>query len=352
MGEQHNELLLPKSARKFLRLGQEESKEGLVKSVGLHILNMSETRTGTCFTQSCEQIITGRNLYYDRIIEILQNEEYINEANLEDFANENYDQLLLPRQGIRHTQQNEPHQNAQKVPQKAPPKVQIVHKKKPLTKVKPTQVVTPQIQSKNSQPQTIWSPQWAQQSWSANAGQGWDHHGGVGQNQFSQNFINQQDFWSNNRKSSYWKRRKRRSVFRIIENTINRLTYDPNNLAEEIESPRPGLFWASILLFLIVPFSMISPLQKILPGQAPPGSPQPGIDRTGGASPNALGEIVLALNFEFIFNLFKKFRQIDNKLSSCITQPSVEIACRNSLPLFSQKFRESNGFGFTTELRK
>ena len=334
MGEQHNELLLlPKSARKFLRLGQEESKEGLVKSVGLHILNMSETRTGTCFTQSCEQIITGRNLYYDRIIEILQNEEYINEANLEDFANENYDQLLLPRQGIRHTQQNEPHQNAQKVPQKAPPKVQIVHKKKPLTKVKPTQVVTPQIQSKNSQPQTIWSPQWAQQSWSANVGQGWDHHGGVGQNQFSQNFINQQDFWSNNRKSSYWKRRKRRSVFRIIENTINRLTYDPNNLAEEIESPRPGLFWASILLFLIVPFSMISPLQKILPGQAPPGSPQPGIDRTGGASPNALGEIVLALNFKFIFNLFKNFVKSTTNYHQHHT-----AQCGNCLQKFSPTF--------------
>ena len=254
---------------------------------------MSETRAGTCFTQSCEQIITGRNLYYDRIIEILQNEEYINEANLEDFANENYDQLLLPRQGVRH--QNEPHQNAQKVQ-----KVQIVHKKKPSTKVKPTQVVPQQIQSKNSQPQNVWSPQWAQQSWSDNVDQGWSHQGvGMGQNQFSQNFINQQDFWSNNRKSSYWKRRKRRSVFSIIENTINRLTYDQNNLVEEIESPRPGLFWASILLFLIVPFSMVTPLQPILPGQAPPGSPQPGIDRTGGASPNALGESKrCVLNFE------------------------------------------------------
>ena len=39
----------------------------------------------SCFVQSCEQIITGRYLYYNRIIEILQNEEYLREANLEHF---------------------------------------------------------------------------------------------------------------------------------------------------------------------------------------------------------------------------------------------------------------------------
>ena len=34
----------------------------------------------SCFTQSCEQIISGRYLTYDRILEILQNEEYLEHA--------------------------------------------------------------------------------------------------------------------------------------------------------------------------------------------------------------------------------------------------------------------------------
>merc|ERR1712038_327463 len=37
--------------------------------------------TSTCFTQSCEQIISGRYLTYDRVLEILQNEEYLSYAN-------------------------------------------------------------------------------------------------------------------------------------------------------------------------------------------------------------------------------------------------------------------------------
>ena len=83
---------------------------------------------------------------------------------------------------------------------------------------------------------------------------------------------------------SRWKR----SLGDIIETTINRWTYDPNNLVEEVEVPRPGLFWASLLMFLLVPFSILKPLPQILPGQAPPGSPQPGLSFTGGASPNDL----------------------------------------------------------------
>ena len=37
--------------------------------------------SSTCFTQSCEQVISGRYQTYDRIIEILQNEEYLEYAN-------------------------------------------------------------------------------------------------------------------------------------------------------------------------------------------------------------------------------------------------------------------------------
>ena len=37
--------------------------------------------TSTCFTQSCEQIISGRYLTYDRVLEIIQNEEYLSYAN-------------------------------------------------------------------------------------------------------------------------------------------------------------------------------------------------------------------------------------------------------------------------------
>ena len=37
----------------------------------------------TCFTQSCEQVISGRYLTYDRILEIIQYEEYLNYANLQ-----------------------------------------------------------------------------------------------------------------------------------------------------------------------------------------------------------------------------------------------------------------------------
>ena len=60
------------------------------------------SRSTTCFTQSCEQIITGRNLYYDRIIEILQTEEYLSEANLESYSEyELDDQLLLPRNFVK-----------------------------------------------------------------------------------------------------------------------------------------------------------------------------------------------------------------------------------------------------------
>jgi len=39
--------------------------------------------TSTCFTQSCEQVISGRYLTYDRILEIIQYEEYLNYANLQ-----------------------------------------------------------------------------------------------------------------------------------------------------------------------------------------------------------------------------------------------------------------------------
>ena len=37
----------------------------------------------SCFTQSCEQIVSGRNLPYDRILQILQTEEYLYSADLQ-----------------------------------------------------------------------------------------------------------------------------------------------------------------------------------------------------------------------------------------------------------------------------
>jgi hypothetical protein len=35
------------------------------------------------FTQSCDQSITGRNLPFSRALEIVQNEEYLDEADLD-----------------------------------------------------------------------------------------------------------------------------------------------------------------------------------------------------------------------------------------------------------------------------
>ena len=39
-------------------------------------------RQDNCFTRTCDQIITGRNLKYGRALQIVQNEEYLDEADL------------------------------------------------------------------------------------------------------------------------------------------------------------------------------------------------------------------------------------------------------------------------------
>ena len=47
-----------------------------------NIHNRRQDRQDGCFTRSCDQIITGRNLMYGRALQIVQNEEYLNEADL------------------------------------------------------------------------------------------------------------------------------------------------------------------------------------------------------------------------------------------------------------------------------
>ena len=39
-------------------------------------------RQTTCFTRTCDQVITGRNLNYNRVLEIVQNEEYLSAADI------------------------------------------------------------------------------------------------------------------------------------------------------------------------------------------------------------------------------------------------------------------------------
>ena len=46
----------------------------------------------SCYTQTCEQIISGRYLTYDRILDILQNEEYLEHADLQYI-----DKRILPK---------------------------------------------------------------------------------------------------------------------------------------------------------------------------------------------------------------------------------------------------------------
>ena len=38
---------------------------------------------GTCLFRSCSQTITGRRLTYSRALQIIQTEEYLNEADLD-----------------------------------------------------------------------------------------------------------------------------------------------------------------------------------------------------------------------------------------------------------------------------
>ena len=189
----------------------------------------------SCFVQSCEQIITGRYLYYNRIIEILQNEEYLREANLEHFY-EHDGQIFQHRSSNNNAIDPESNQFSTNVVQE-----EILHD--------PQQFHEKKLNTK------------------------YIYHRSPPQNSFPR--------WSNR-----WKRntstkksknlRNKRSIFDIIETTINRLTYDPNNLVEEKVEPRPGLFYAGMLMLLVVPFIYMNPIPEILPGQAPPRSPQPG----------------------------------------------------------------------------
>ena len=39
-------------------------------------------RQTTCFTRTCDQLISGRNLQYNRVLEIVQNEEYLSAADI------------------------------------------------------------------------------------------------------------------------------------------------------------------------------------------------------------------------------------------------------------------------------
>ena len=41
------------------------------------------TPNAECYIRQCDQIITGRNLLYSRALEIVQNEEYLSEADLD-----------------------------------------------------------------------------------------------------------------------------------------------------------------------------------------------------------------------------------------------------------------------------
>ena len=203
----------------------------------------------SCFVQSCEQIITGRYLYYNRIIEILQNEEYLREANLEHFYE-------LDGQIFQHRSSSNDNQFHEKYQAKT-------------------------TGNGNNEIDPVYDPQQQEQFHEKNINTKYIYHKST-QNSFPR--------WSNRWKRSTISKiqsisrkksrknllRNKRSLFDIIETTINRLTYDPNNLVEEKVEPRPGLFYAGILMLLVVPFIYMNPIPEILPGQAPPRSPQPG----------------------------------------------------------------------------
>ena len=202
----------------------------------------------SCFVQSCEQIITGRYLYYNRIIEILQNEEYLREANLEHF----YEQ---DGQIFQHRSNNnaiDPESNQFNNTGNGNVQEEILYENHPQQQHEQfheKKINTKYIYHKSQSP-----PQNSFLRWS---------------NRWKRNT-------SISRKKSRKNHRNKRSIFDIIETTINRLTYDPNNLVEEKVEPRPGLFYAGILMLLVVPFIYMNPIPEILPGQAPPRSPQPG----------------------------------------------------------------------------
>ena len=43
----------------------------------------SQARQDGCFVRTCDQIITGRNLRYGRVLQIVQNEEYLDDADFD-----------------------------------------------------------------------------------------------------------------------------------------------------------------------------------------------------------------------------------------------------------------------------
>ena len=47
------------------------------------IFRRAQRRQDTCFVRTCNQVISGRNLRYGRVLEIVQNEEYLDAADLD-----------------------------------------------------------------------------------------------------------------------------------------------------------------------------------------------------------------------------------------------------------------------------
>ena len=47
------------------------------------IFRRAQRRQDTCFVRTCNQLISGRNLRYGRVLEIVQNEEYLDAADLD-----------------------------------------------------------------------------------------------------------------------------------------------------------------------------------------------------------------------------------------------------------------------------
>merc|ERR1712066_1142741 len=65
---------------------------------------------GACFVQTCNQVITGRQFPYERSLEIIQNEEYLEDSDIDEIRRRRYDILkkigqFNPDYNIPKTQQ-------------------------------------------------------------------------------------------------------------------------------------------------------------------------------------------------------------------------------------------------------